>query len=105
MTSHHITVLFKQGGCDGCIDVNDPSNLGPMLETLERLDDLYEANGYAQHLSKADLYALAGIFAVEEGIRNANEACRDDSNCIIPMVTNKGAEQTFYIDIRIANDD
>ncbi len=46
-----------------------------MLETLSRLNALYESERLSRFLSRADLYALAGVFAVEEGVRNANVGC------------------------------
>src|SRR5438093_418589 len=78
------------GCCDGCINVNDPFNFVPMLQSLKKLNDLYDAMSLnaintkqCQFISRAYLYALAGIFAIEEGIRNANIGC--STNCI-PMV-------------------
>ena len=44
-----------------------------MLETLANLDDLYDRRRYSRYLSRADLYALAGIFAIEQGVINANK--------------------------------
>ena len=43
-----------------------------MLQTLAKLDRLYDRKGYSKNLSRADFYALAGIYALEQGVINAN---------------------------------
>ncbi len=84
----HDTSLFVnnsvKGGCDGCVDPNNPSNAGPMLDLLPLLDDFYRKEQLSKEMSKADLYALTGIVAVQEGIKNANVGCRGYT--CLPMV-------------------
>ena len=64
------------GGCDGCLNVNDPDNAG--LENLVAdLEEVYQSEGLADIISRADLWALLGIWAVEETIDKSNEECGD----------------------------
>ena len=64
------------GGCDGCINVNDPDNAG--LGTLVAdLEQVYQEEGLVDIISRADLWALLGIWAVEQTIAKNNEECED----------------------------
>ena len=64
------------GGCDGCLNVNDPDNAG--LENLVAdLEEVYQSEGLADIISRADMWALLGIWAVEETIAKSNEECGD----------------------------
>ena len=74
-----MVITFVIGGCDGCIDLDNPDNGGSIRLILPLLDDLYVTESLQIFLSKADFYALAGIVAIEEGIANANEG-RDPCN-------------------------
>jgi len=62
------------GGCDGCINENDPDNAGPMLDQIKILNQRYEDRSYADKLSRADFWQLAAIKAIEVGLANANKA-------------------------------
>jgi len=64
------------GGCDGCLNVNDPNNavLGDLVAALE---EKYQSEGLADIISRADLWALLGIWAVEQTIAKNNEECQD----------------------------
>jgi len=69
--------------CDGCLNLNDPRNFGAGFASfINSLNNFYAENGLSSVLSRADLYALAGIVAVEQGVRNANQGC---SNNCLPM--------------------
>jgi len=56
-------------GCDGCIDVNDPSNAGLEL-SVDYLDAKVDAWSQAG-FSKADLYALASMVAANMALGGA----------------------------------
>jgi len=70
------------GGCDGCLNVDNPSNAG-LADLVADLDAVYLENGYDTVLSRADLWALAGIYAVDKGIEFANDACSAEE-CAVP---------------------
>ena len=64
------------GGCDGCLNVDDPDNAG--LESLVTdLEQVYQEEGLVDIISRADLWALLGIWAVEQTIARNNEECED----------------------------
>ena len=64
------------GGCDGCLNVNDPDNAG--LENLVAdLEAVYQAESLANIISRADMWALLGIWAVEQTIEKSNDECVD----------------------------
>ena len=66
------------GGCDGCLNVDDPDNagLGALVTDLEQV---YQEEGLVDIISRADLWALLGIWAVEQTIARNNEECEDCS--------------------------
>jgi len=70
------------GGCNGCLNVDNPSN-GGLSDLVEQLETLYQDEGYSSLISRADFWALAGIAAVDKGIENANEDC-DSDDCAVP---------------------
>ena len=51
------------GGCDGCIDHNNPSNGGLKFYT-DKLNPVYDANVQGT-MSRADFYMLAGYVALQ----------------------------------------
>jgi len=62
------------GGCDGCLNINDPDNKG--LETvIADLETVYQDEGFSDIISRADLWALMGIWSVQESIERNNEDC------------------------------
>jgi len=62
------------GGCDGCLNVNNPDNAG--LENLVAdLEAIYQAEGFNETISRADMWALLGIWSVQETIDRNNEEC------------------------------
>merc|ERR1719397_861826 len=64
------------GGCDGCLNVADPDNAG--LEALVAgLEEIYQSEELGEVLSRADLWALLGVWAVQQTIDNSNEDCED----------------------------
>lgn len=53
------------GGCDGCVDVNNPSNFG-LRETMEALQPI--ADRFSGILTRADIWVLAGLTAAEQSL-------------------------------------
>jgi Peroxidase len=39
------------GGCDGCVNLNDPSNVG-LSNIIQTLDSIYRSNGYGPYISR-----------------------------------------------------
>jgi len=70
------------GGCNGCVNLENASNNG-LGDLVASLDTLYTANGYDSLLSRADFWALAGIYAVDKAIELNNAACTSD-DCQVP---------------------
>ena len=52
------------GGCDGCIDIDEPINTG-LIRFINILDGLYITQ-YIKNVSRADFYALAAVVALEK---------------------------------------
>jgi len=61
------------GGCDGCINRDNPDNAGFMFDSLDVMDRVYEKK-YKSEMSRADFYILTGVTALEESLKfnNAN---------------------------------
>jgi len=70
------------GGCDGCLNVNNPDNAG-LSDLVDSLDTVYTTNGYDSVLSRADFWALAGVYAVDKTIELNNDDC-DEDDCAVP---------------------
>jgi len=70
------------GGCDGCLNVNNHDNAG-LADLVSSLDTVYTTNGYNSVLSRADFWALAGIYAVDKTIELNNDDC-DEDDCDVP---------------------
>ena len=60
--------------CNGCIDLSLDSNKG-LDEVVEKFDKVYEKNKVQKFISRADLWAFAGIVAVEQGVKWNNIMC------------------------------
>ncbi|CAH1780374.1 unnamed protein product [Owenia fusiformis] len=58
------------GGCDGCVNVADEKNAG-LEQYIDQLDEFYDPD-YTQIMSRADLWALAAIVALEDAANNCN---------------------------------
>jgi len=73
--AHTVRIAFHDcvGGCDGCINRDNPDNAGPMLETLTEVDSIYDSQ-YMSYMSRADFYILTAVTGLEEALRfnNAN---------------------------------
>ena len=73
--AHTVRIAFHDcvGGCDGCINRDNPDNAGPMLETLTVVDSIYDSL-YRDYMSRADFYILTAVTGLEEALRfnNAN---------------------------------
>ena len=87
------------GGCNGCVNKEDPENDG-LIEFIEDLEAFYPEQKRSKSMSRyfkdsllqrentfprADLWVLAGIVAVNEGIKKANAACKSNK-CKVPRV-------------------
>merc|ERR1711892_961049 len=70
------------GGCDGCININNEDNAG-LADTIAALDTVYTDNGYDSVLSRADFWAIAGIYAVDKTIALNDADCEED-DCQVP---------------------
>ncbi len=72
------------GGCNGCINMEDPGN-GGLGETYDALNQLYDEtfpfSSKELGMSRADFYALAGIVSVEYTIVLNNEDCGGATEC------------------------
>merc|ERR1719466_420080 len=64
------------GGCNGCLNVENDDNAG-LANIVADLDALYTTNGYDTILSRADFWALTGIYAVDKTIELNNDDCDD----------------------------
>ena len=64
----HISAFHScVGGCNGCINVNQPSNAG-LAEVMTALEEKYAKLGLADlGISRADFWAFAGMIAIEKG--------------------------------------
>ena len=58
------------GGCDGCVNIDNDSNNG-LADLIAALDDVYTTNELSSILSRADHWAIMGIWAVQNTIDNA----------------------------------
>jgi len=64
--------------CDGCVDLTDENAAG-LEHIIGILDKVHKEPQINEFLSKADLYALAGIVGIEIGVRFSNRRdCVDD---------------------------
>jgi len=70
------------GGCNGCLNVDNADNAG-LADIVADLDTVYTENGYDSVLSRADFWALAGIYAVDKAIVLNNADCEEDE-CQVP---------------------
>ena len=61
------------GGCDGCLNIENEDNNG-LADLVVALDIVYLENGFNETLSRADHWAIMGIWAVQNTIDNANNA-------------------------------
>lgn len=61
------------GGCDGCLNHQNPDNAGFMFESLEIMNKMYDS-AYATKMSRADFWILTAVTALEESLKfnNAN---------------------------------
>ena len=64
------------GGCDGCLNVNDPDNAG-LEDLVADLEAVYQSEGLSSVISRADMWALLGVWAVQQTIDKSNEECED----------------------------
>ena len=76
--------------CDGCINLSNPSNNG-LTNVITYLDDMYVGT-YDGDVSRADFWQLAGIAAIEEGVRIDNNNCNGDISCDPGIVFKWGRE-------------
>ena len=72
------------GGCDGCVNINDPDNAG-LQNIIERLDAAYtnRRNGFSSLMSRADFWVYASLYALRSTTALANAACSEEA-CVVP---------------------
>ena len=72
------------GGCDGCVNINDPSNAG-LQNIIGLLDKAYtdRRTGYSKLMSRADFWVYASLYALKNTTAQANAAC-SDAACAVP---------------------
>jgi len=82
--AHTLRLAFHDcvEGCDGCINRNNPGNFGPMLATLEVMDEMYDEK-VENIMSRADFYQLTAITALEQSLKFNNKNLT--SNQITPV--------------------
>ena len=69
------------GGCNGCINFNNPDNNGLQL-AVNFLTNLYNANGYKSiGVSLADYFALAATVGVTIGLQVSNALRNGGAPC------------------------
>ena len=64
------------------MNVEDEENAG-LANIIADLDSVYTENGYDSVLSRADFWALAGMYSVDKAVTNANDEC-DEEDCEVP---------------------
>merc|ERR1711963_692886 len=51
------------GGCDGCLNINNTENNG-LADLVAGLETVYQDNGFESLVSRADMWAILGVWAV-----------------------------------------
>ena len=69
-----MSYLLTSGGCDGCLNIHDPDNKG-LESVIADLEQVYQDEGFEDILSRADMWALLGIWSIQESINRNNEDC------------------------------
>eukprot|EP00091_Calanus_sinicus_P008647 TRINITY_DN207_c0_g1_i12.p1 TRINITY_DN207_c0_g1~~TRINITY_DN207_c0_g1_i12.p1 ORF type:complete len:462 (+),score=130.76 TRINITY_DN207_c0_g1_i12:106-1491(+) len=62
------------GGCNGCLNIDNPDNKG-LEDVVAKLEEIYQAEEFYNIVSRADVWALMGIWSVNDTIRRNNEDC------------------------------
>jgi len=62
------------GGCDGCLNTDNPDNAG-LSDIVAELDTIYQDNGYSELMSRADFWAFTGYYSLNLAAENANTTC------------------------------
>lgn len=90
----------KRGGANGARlrlapqkywEINNPTQLGKVLETLEKIKNTFNTNSAAGKISLADLIVLGGSVAIEQAAKKAGNTI---AVSFIPGRTDATAEQT-----------
>ena len=69
------------GGCNGCINFNNPDNNG-LKPAVDNLTKLYIANGYKNiGVSLADYFAFAATVGVTIGVQGSNRQRNGGVSC------------------------
>jgi Peroxidase len=76
------------GGCNGCINFNNPDNNG-LQPAVSNLTTIYYANGYNKIVSLADFYALAATVSITNAVQESNyqRSGTLTSPCPVPSFT------------------
>ena len=70
---HHIGFHDCVGGCNGCINFNNPENNG-LAPAVDILNNLYTTNNFQSFgASRADFWALASSVAFSAAVNQSNK--------------------------------
>ena len=78
------------GGCNGCINFNNPDNAG-LQPGVTFLNSTYYANGFNNIISLADFFALATTLSVKNAVEDSNlqRSGKATSPCPVPCFAMK----------------
>ena len=82
-TCLHLLLGFHDcvGGCNGCINFNNPDNAG-LQPAVDLLKQVYAANNYTNiGVSLADFFAFAATVGVTMGIQQSNSLRNGGADC------------------------
>ena len=69
------------GGCNGCINFNNPDNKG-LEPAVNTLNQIYNSNNFHQFgVSRADFWALAASRALMGAVRESNRDRNGGQSC------------------------
>eukprot|EP00121_Abeoforma_whisleri_P003918 Awhi_evm1s3531 len=73
------------GGCDGCLNVNNPDNNG-LQPTVSLLENAYNGNqAISDVIGRADFWALAGVIGAQRGA--LEDGCQSSDLSCYPSIT------------------
>ena len=78
---HHIGFHDCVGGCNGCINFNNPDNNG-LSKAVSTLSNLYTRNNFQSYgATLADFWAMAASVAVSAAVRTSNSQRNNGQSC------------------------
>jgi len=82
------------GGCAGCLNINDHDNAG-LEDLVADLESVYINDGIDSIMSRADMWALMGIWAINQTIIDNNDDCAAGTHTNANCETVPDLEATF----------